>query len=331
MDPGNKGIERAVPLYSELVQVYNDYEDTILKLWFEAKDASLFGESNQNNTIDLSIGSFSIPVNIEMQTEIGAITYYNNVTDILNISHKYFSNGIKPIIIRIKPILTEIDNYTFSSLQINSFTCNNSNLYGVDTEQAIFLDAIIDLSNCNLGKKFLTRTRNDGSVSNRSVHNNNSFWGVSELNISDNPTLDVDISEFNTIKHKLYANNTPLQGDLASISVISELELINTNVYFYSSVPYIRCLNIKWYNSNTNILVNSLNDLIRDLYEGSLNNGTLYIAGDNPDIEDEQILYYIFKLVHDRFWTIIYNGYYVTSENEANYLQTGEDNYIYTK
>ena len=76
--------------------------------------------------------------------------------------------------------------------------------------------------------------------------------------------------------------------------------------------------------------LSNLEFLIRDIYDSSVVGGQLFIAGTNPKIEDEQVLYYIFKLVHESEWVVIYNGYYITAANRDNYLQSGQDDYLYT-
>jgi len=125
--------------------------------------------------------------------------------------------------------------------------------------------------------------------------------------------------------------NTNIFGDLAELSTVSDtIKLDGSNVQYYGSVPRMGCKNIWWQNMQKPMVVSDLEFLVRDLYESSVRGGQLFIAGTNPNIEDEEILYFIFKLVHDEDWVVVYNGYYITAANRDNYLQSGTDDYLYT-
>lgn len=156
------------------------------------------------------------------------------------------------------------------------------------------------------------------------------FVGVKKLEIQNNP-ISNDIEYLGNVSEYIDISNTSISGDLSELSTITDtIKANNCKIYKYTNIVKMRCKNIWWQDSSPLMGISSLNDLCRDLYNSSLMGGKLWIASTNPKITDEQILWYIFQLVHEFDWIVVYNGYYITTANEQNYLQTGEDDYIYT-
>jgi hypothetical protein len=156
------------------------------------------------------------------------------------------------------------------------------------------------------------------------------FLAIKSLKIN-NTSISNDLYYLGGVTEYIDISNTNITGDLSELSLVSNTIIAsNSKVNSYSSVPKMHCKNIWWQDTTPIMTVIDLHNLCRDLYNSSITGGRLFIASNNPKIIDEEILWFIFQLVHEFDWIVVYNGYYVTTANQENYLQTGTDDYIYT-
>lgn len=199
----------------------------------------------------------------------------------------------------------------------------NTNFFYLEDPASVLYDSEVIFANCGL-----KATIPFGSNTIKSVLSQ--FYRLSELDLSNNPISD-NLFDLGNVSKYINFSNTNITGDLSELSGTSDyININNSNINQYSSLPDLHCKVIYWQNTKGTIDVDDLNHLIRDLYNSSINDGELYIAGSNPKITDEQILWYIFQLVHFKHWIVVYNGYYITTANQENYLQGSTDDYIYT-
>ena len=186
--------------------------------------------------------------------------------------------------------------------QLTSFSCNSPYLYDIADPygRGVLVNSNVDFSGTAL---------NPASI----YANNfafNKLPSLSDLDISDCIDFEDNLANIVSISTSFNCDNTNVAGDLIEVLHIPTISLVNTNVYSLGigAVNYIIGTepSIAWKNSKTTIPVAELNNLVRRLAETATQNGTLDIAGNNPEITDEYALKAIDNLI-DRGWNVDYN------------------------
>lgn len=244
-----------------------------------------------------------------------SITVYAGLMPVTTFTHEY----VVPNVMREVRVMATDPTNPLGYTNIPYLEVHSTDVYAMKSDTNILHGATVDLSGCNIG-----------AAPFETLQDYTSFNNIANLDISYNTKLNVETLYLYGITNKLIAHHTLIYGDLGNIYAKDTIELHNTNVNYYSSNKAIYCKNIKWYDITHPMSVFSLDKLVRDLWESTIMNGTLYIYGTNPDITDAQVLWWIFQLAHERDWIVMYNGYYVTTGDEGNYLTGLNDYYIYT-
>lgn len=344
LDPLDK--DRAVPMFNKVIDL-GSCGDNARAIHL------LVARSIANNTFTFSIGQFyvgqglTVPVTVDwgdgtitnhdvwLATDIshtyGEIPMFTNVLIKIKIGAYAITQSNAAIVPYFKcnePALIDFADY--SSLLVNS----SLNFSYSGLRSASIIDTYTDITSAY---RRIDGTALDGASSGGGLIGNewyipmlSKFVRLKELRIN-NTKIANDLYYIGGVSDYIDISNTPIAGDLSELSSVGGTIIANnTKVDRYSGVPKMYCRNIYWQDSDPLMNVNALNNLCRDLYNSSLRGGTLYIASNNPQIIDEEVLWFIFQLVHQAAWVVVYNGYYITTANEQNYLQGGKDDYIYT-
>lgn len=343
MSPGEAFEQEGVAsVYNERVVVRRCGDNSTLYILNDTSKGRItitIGNFTENVTVKVYFGSAGpidvvIPANttVTFNDDFAPVGWYNGLA-VIKIEVPYEPDIYNP----------ETNMYTFAS---SSFTgavipyikLSGNGVVDIADYYGTLYGAEVDLSNCKLYSKSIidqyTRiyTNSVYATDENGVYVPmlSRFNYLRKLILDGNP-INNDLFHLGSVTEYVDISNTSIFGDLAELSHITDtIKSINNNVGYYSGTPKMHCKNIWWHTLTTPMDVSDLHALVADLYNSDIRGGQLYIAGTNPKIEDKEILYFIFKLVHDFDWIVIYNGYYITAENLANYLITGTDDYVYT-
>jgi len=339
--------ERAVPMYNEVIDISNCPNGMTLYLLVSYNiDYTL-----SINLGDFEYGDYSQFVDVDFDWGDGSAETIRMYSGRQIVTHNYTTQqfGISYLVaIRVNGYVKAENSAILPYLEChNSYVIDYADYYGLTYKGTVDLSetnlrstSIIDAyTNVKNASVVIDGTAEDGSHSTYNIFDGtytyipmlSRFLGLKQL-ILNNTNINNDLVHLGGVSEYIDIDNTNIFGDLSELSLVSDtIRCNNTKVNTYNSNTKMRCLHIYWQDSDPIMDVNDLNDLCRDIYNSTMMNGILHIASNNPDIREEEILYFIFKLVHDRNWTIVYNGYYITTDNLQNYQVSGTDDYIYAK
>lgn len=216
----------------------------------------------------------------------------------------------------------EGEDTDLQKLHITSLTSNDIKVEGIKDDFGLLEDATVDLVDTSFGKCIVTQ-EGRRTVINGSIYGTLGAFKIklksldlSGTLISENigalstnfPHTSTTTKTITNITDYVNFSNTDVTGDLAPLLGTTTIVLDGTNISQYSSgyPTYIIGTepSITWKNSNIDL--ESLHKLILDLDTTTLENGTLDIAGDNPEITNTTVLDAIDSLTA-KGWNISYN------------------------
>lgn len=237
----------------------------------------------------------------------GNIVEYPNIGEGIygNVTHTYTDLSVKLYMITIYP--------SRGYEAIGYLQCNNKGLVHFRVNEVGLYNMELNLANCNLAylDNYLEQLFQDGSLAtneSQSIKIITSLKGAINIKLQNNTSLQCNINNLLGEIEYLDISNTNIYGDLKDLTDISEyFNISRTNINSYVGHPFTRCIYNEWENSKPIMDESSLNNLIRACYESAINNGTLFIGGNNPNITNEIVLSYINNLL-ERNWNIRFNS-----------------------